>query len=136
MKRRKFINRISLSLAGATLLSEFSYPAGNLLKIRQEYTDAETAYGKIRGTRIEGVNIFKGVPYAGKVSGDRRFRRPAPLEPWTGIREALLPGAPSMQSPRRNEPDPAEDCLFLNIWTPANDNKRDLSCSTITAEVM
>lgn len=89
-----------------------------------DFVEVDTAYGKIRGARASGVNIFKGIPYAGRVSGDRRFRRPAPLQPWTGVREALQFGPPAIQPPRRNEPDPAEDCLFLNIWTPANDQKK------------
>jgi len=84
--------------------------------------EVEITHGKIKGARHEGVNIFKGIPYAGRVSGDRRFRRPAELKPWTGVRNALQLGAPAIQSPRENEPEPAEDCLFLNIWTPANDN--------------
>jgi para-nitrobenzyl esterase len=86
--------------------------------------EAETEYGKIRGIRNQGVNIYKGVPYAGSVSGDRRFREPAPLNPWSGVRDATQLGAPAIQPPRANEPDPAEDCLFLNIWTPANDNQK------------
>jgi para-nitrobenzyl esterase len=84
--------------------------------------EVEISHGKIRGARIEGINIFKGIPYGGKVSGGRRFRRPAELMPWTGVRDTLHLGAPAMQAPRQNEPEPAEDCLFLNIWTPANDN--------------
>lgn len=84
--------------------------------------EVEISHGKIRGTRVEGVNIFKGIPYGGRVSGDRRFRRPAELKPWLGVRDALQLGAPAIQPPRQNEPEPAEDCLFLNIWTPANDN--------------
>ena len=86
--------------------------------------EVEISYGKIRGVRGDGVNTFKGIPYAGKVSGDRRFRRPAELKPWAGVREALQLGALAIQPPRRNEPEPAEDCLFLNIWTPANDNQK------------
>lgn len=89
-----------------------------------EYVQVETSYGRIRGIRKEGVNTFKGIPYGGKVSGDRRFRRAAPVNPWTGVRDALEVGAPSIQPPRRNEPAPAEDCLFLNVWTPANDQKK------------
>ena len=84
--------------------------------------EVEITHGKIKGARIEGVNIFRGIPYAGKVSGDRRFRRPAELKPWSGVRNALQLGAPAIQPQRENEPKPAEDCLFLNIWTPANDN--------------
>ncbi len=86
--------------------------------------EVEITHGKIRGARDEGVSIFKGIPYAGRVSGDRRFRRPAKLIPWSGVRNALQLGAPAVQTTRENEPEPAEDCLFLNIWTPANDNAK------------
>ncbi len=77
-------------------------------------SQVETSYGKVSGARSDGVSIFKGVPYAGRISGDRRFRRPAELEPWAGVREALHLGAPAIQPPRRNEPEPAEDCLYLH----------------------
>jgi para-nitrobenzyl esterase len=86
--------------------------------------DVETTYGMVRGMRAQGVNIFKGIPYAGSVSGEHRFRRPAELQPWAGVRDAAQLGAPSIQPPRQNEPDPAEDCLFLNVWTPANDSQK------------
>ena len=86
--------------------------------------EVEISHGKIRGFREEGVNIFKGIPYAGRTSGDRRFRQPAELEPWPGVRDAAQLGAPAIQPPRLNEPPPAEDCLFLNIWTPANDHQK------------
>ena len=86
--------------------------------------EVEISHGKVRGARHGGVNIFKSIPYAVRVSGERRFRRPADLQPWAGVRDALSLGAPAIQPPRRNEPDPDEDCLFLNIWTPANDNQK------------
>lgn len=119
MKRREFLNKTALSVAG---LSISSHAFSNSLT--DEFITAETNFGKIKGQRIDGVNIFKGVPYAGRVSGDRRFRRPAPLESWTDVRDALQLGAPAIQNPRRNEPAPSEDCLFLNVWTPANDGKK------------
>jgi len=86
--------------------------------------EVEISHGKIRGMESEGVNIFKGIPYAGNVSGVRRFRRPAELEPWSGVRDALQLGAPAIQPPRQGEPEPSENCLFLNIWTPAIDNQK------------
>ena len=86
--------------------------------------DVEISHGKIRCFREEGVNIFKGIPYAGRISGDRRFRQPGELEPWAGVRDATHLGEPAIQPPRLNEPAPAEDCLFLNIWTPANDHQK------------
>ena len=63
-------------------------------------TIVTTAYGKLRGTRDNGVSAFLGVPYAGRVSGDRRFRRPAPLAPWAGVRDALRLGPPAILAPR------------------------------------
>jgi len=89
---------------------------------------ANTAYGQVKGARVNGVSMFKGVPYAGKVSGERRFLSPGKLEPWTGVRDAVKLGAPSIQPPNQtygiDEPKPNEDCLVLNIWTPATDNAK------------
>ena len=124
LNRRQFVNRISASIAGTFVLSSLGHSAFSSNPFgAEEFVDAECAYGKLRGIREKGVNIFKGIPYAGRISGDRRFRRPAPLEPWTGVRDALELGAPSIQDSRWG-PKPAEDCLFLNVWTPANDNKK------------
>jgi carboxylesterase type B len=61
-----------------------------------DFIETQTTHGKIRGPREAGVNIFKGIPYAGQVSGQYRFRRPAELEPWSGVREALELGPPAM----------------------------------------
>ncbi len=120
MQRRTFISRASLATAALTLPKHvFSRRYSN-----ETYIETETAKGKIRGIRTEGVNIFKGIPYAGKVSGERRFKRPGEVMPWSGVKDTLSLGAPAIQPPRNGEPDPAEDCLFLNVWTPANDNKK------------
>ena len=125
INRRKFLSQLSLTAAGTAFTSHL-FASDFLLRpsIIEEFVNAETSYGKIKGYREQGVNIFKGIPYAGKTSGDRRFRRPAPLEHWTGVRDATALGAPAIQNPRTNEPAPSEDCLFLNVWTPANDNKK------------
>ncbi len=120
LDRRDFLTRLSLTTA-ALYLPNYGFSSF----VKQEgFIDVEITHGKIRGARNEGVNVFKGIPYGGRTSGDRRFRSPAPLEHWTGIRETLQLGAPAIQPPRQNEPDPSEDCLFLNVWTPANDNKK------------
>lgn len=120
IQRRDFLTRLSLATAAA-YVPHYAFGAGGKA---DEFVEVEIRHGRIRGMRTEGVNLFKGIPYAGRTSGDRRFRRPAPLEKWTGVRDALEFGAPAIQSPRRNEPAPSEDCLFLNVWTPANDHKK------------
>ncbi|MEO3808941.1 carboxylesterase family protein [Sphaerisporangium sp. B11E5] len=86
-----------------------------------------TRYGRLRGSRTEGVYSFKGVPYAAPPFGAGRFRPPRPVRPWDGVRDALAFG-PEAPQPRPLDPrieglvpDPAvpgEDCLNLNIWTP------------------
>src|SRR4051794_9160066 len=91
------------------------------------YIEVKTTGGRIRGAASNGLMTFKGIPYAGSVSGANRFKAAPPLKPWTGVRDALQFGPPSPQpgrTARGNEPAPAEDCLFLNVWTPAADGRR------------
>ncbi len=79
--------------------------------------------------KTDGLSTFKGIPYGGSVSGGNRFKAAPPLQPWTGVRDALKSGPPSIQSPLRpsfgtSEGMPAEDCLYLNVWTPAADDRK------------
>ncbi len=123
--RRKFIKRTALATSPLICFPQYSFCS---LNTGYDYKVVDTPYGKLRGYQEDGVNIFKGVPYAGSVSGEKRFQKAGPVEPWKGIREAIQLGNPSIQPPNQtyglNEPDPAENCLVLNIWTPANDNKK------------
>jgi len=123
INRRKFVTDTARLAASAAILPALGF-SWSKQSFFEDYVIAETTHGKIRGARNNDVNVFKGVPYAGRTSGDRRFRRPAKLEPWNGTRDALEFGAPAVQPPRNGEPAPSEDCLFLNIWTPANDHKK------------
>ncbi|GAB3912263.1 carboxylesterase/lipase family protein [Larkinella knui] len=118
--RRDFLTQFALITAA---VSASGYSFGSVRK-SDAFVEVATTHGRIKGMRNEGVSVFKGIPYGGRVSGDRRFRRPAPLQPWTGVRDALQVGPPAIQNPRRNEPAPSEDCLFLNVWTPASDNRK------------
>jgi para-nitrobenzyl esterase len=96
---------------------------------KSEYVEVETTYGRIRGLKMNGLSTFKGVAYGGSASGTNRFKAARPLQPWTGVRDALKFGPPSLQSPLRpsfgtSEGMPAEDCLYLNVWTPAADGRK------------
>ena len=93
------------------------------------YLEVETGQGRVRGGHSRGALAFKGIPYAGSVTGVARFKEAPPPQPWTGIRDATKLGPPAMQGPGttygENEPPYSENCLVLNVWTPAvNDGRK------------
>ncbi len=93
------------------------------------FVDVEIASGRLRGGHSRGALAFKGIPYAGSVSGRNRFKAAPPLTPWTGVCDATRLGPPAMQGPGttygEHEPAYSEDCLVLNVWTPAvNDGRK------------
>ncbi|MGE2731009.1 carboxylesterase/lipase family protein [Mycolicibacterium vaccae] len=90
---------------------------------------AHTSCGALRGEALDGALVFRGVPYAAPPTGERRWRPAQPVEPWTGVRDATAfgPIAPQDISPQRLAKrglTMSEDCLTLNIWTPAVDERR------------
>jgi len=94
-----------------------------------------TKFGKVKGYVEDGILGFKGVRY-GADTGKARFQPPADPEPWTDEKEAKAYGNSTPQNPAGDggglfkswRPQPAlpqsEDCLFLNVWTPAADTKK------------
>jgi len=92
---------------------------------------AQTNYGKLRGVRDRGVHVFRGIPYARPPVGELRFRPPQRPQPWTGIRDATQFGPAGPQyagalglALKLLVGRTGEDCLTLNIWTPAPDAGR------------
>jgi len=89
----------------------------------------ETACGPVSGRRAEGVapvREFLGIPFAAPPVGDRRWRPPQAPEPWTSTRSCTSFGPacpqPVLEHSASGALDPAamdEDCLYLNVWTPA-----------------
>src|SRR2546427_12782084 len=86
---------------------------------------AETVHGKVRGASLPGgILSFKGIRYAASPAAALRFAPPGPVEPWSGIRDAVA-YAPSCPQPsqrpagRSQEDVEDEDCLALNVWSPA-----------------
>ncbi|MCW5909257.1 MAG: carboxylesterase/lipase family protein [Chitinophagales bacterium] len=85
-----------------------------------------TAYGKLRGTTDQNVYVWKGIPFAKAPTGELRFRSPQLPEKWEGIKEATEFGAsaPQMKSSFSRSEMQDENCLSLNIWSPAADGKK------------
>lgn len=83
--------------------------------------------GLLKGTLEDGLKIYRGIPYAAPPVGDLRWRPPQPAPKWTGVRAADQFGRACMQTNPAiaNLPAPSEDCLYLNVWTPAKkDNEK------------
>jgi len=82
-----------------------------------------TESGTISGIRANGLSVYKGIPFAAPPVADLRWRPPVHAAPWTGTRKADAFAPACMQvgvsMPGETPPATSEDCLYLNIWTPA-----------------
>ncbi|MBM2614624.1 carboxylesterase family protein [Actinoplanes sp. LDG1-06] len=83
---------------------------------------AETSAGAVEGVRDDSVTRFRGIPYAAPPVGDLRWRAPQPVAAWDGVRESSESGPACAQGPQRK--DASEDCLHLDVTTPAPDGER------------
>jgi para-nitrobenzyl esterase len=132
MNRRHFITQSALLVAASGTFLRRAWAA------ESDFVVADTAFGKIRGVDVQGIKTFKGIPYGATTAGRNRFMPPADPARWTGVRDALAYGPSAPQRNPDTPPAPArlavaadglptegEDCLVLNIWTPAvNDGRK------------
>ncbi len=143
-----FFRRASAIAAGACALALCVFPAqgaerhpdpdAQQLFIGENIAVAQTAYGKVRGFVLRDIFCFRGIPYGADTGGENRFMPPRPPEAWEGVRPAVAYGASAPQSYYDRRPESysmfvdhwnydlmGEDCLRLNVWTPAlDDGKR------------
>jgi para-nitrobenzyl esterase len=126
MNRRTFLARAAASTAGTTLWlhsREISAQAPSPGPV------VEIASGRIRGAVRPGVVMFKGVPYGAPTGANARFLPPSAPMPWTGVRDTVAYGPRAPQPFRAMIPEigdmltgsggMSEDCLRVNVWTPA-----------------
>jgi para-nitrobenzyl esterase len=93
---------------------------------------ATTANGVVEGTlEASGVKSYKGIPFAAPPVGELRWKAPQPAQKWKGVRKADHFGPRAMQLPLFSDmvfrsDGVSEDCLYLNVWTPAKSAKDKL----------
>lgn len=143
--RRNFIQSLGLgaaSISAAPVLAANSPDAssksdGQLLFVGDDIALASTEYGKIRGFILRDIVQFLGIPYGADTSGKNRFMPPQKPANWSDVRPCVWWGntAPQIMEKRYsnqyasfvdhwNYDDVSEDCLRLNVWTPAIDTKK------------
>lgn len=85
-------------------------------------TQVQVKQGKLLGTAADGLLVFKGIPFAKPPIGDLRWRAPQPIKQWSGVLQAdkFAPGPMQGGNPPSGK---SEDCLYLNVWTPAKSKK-------------
>lgn len=114
LPRREFLHRsgacAGAAAAGLALPAAFASPSSRSIV-------AQTRSGPVRGEVAQGLRIFRGIRY-GADTATRRFLPPIAPEPWSAVAAATAhgPSCPQRGSLRERE---SEDCLFLNVWTPA-----------------
>ena len=94
------------------------------------------AQGILHGTVEDGIKVFRGVPYAASPVGDRRWKAPLPPARWFGVRKADRFSAGALQVDTRagwkedsfelSADMDCEDCLYLNLYTPAQTQEEKL----------
>lgn len=105
---------------------------GQVLFLGDDIAIAETAYGRVQGFILRGIYQFRGIPYGADTGNKNRFMPPREPEPWENVYPAVWWGnsAPQIMDGRYSSPwasfvdhwnydDVSEDCLKLNVWTPA-----------------
>jgi para-nitrobenzyl esterase len=86
-----------------------------------QITQARVTGGEVSAVVEGGISMFKGIPFAAPPVGDLRWKAPAAVKAWTGVKKADAFANACMQAPNTqgNTAPVSEDCLYLNVWTPA-----------------
>ena len=91
-------------------------------------TTVEVTGGTIEGIEQDGIFSYKGIPFAAPPVGELRWKVPAPVQTWTGVKkaDAFAPACMQAANSMGNTAPVSEDCLYLNVWTPAKNQGEKL----------
>jgi para-nitrobenzyl esterase len=120
------VNRYLIRLLAASVML-----LGALPVVLHAQPIVEAPGGALKGAALDGVNVYRGIPYAQPPVRRLRWRPPVPAQRWKGVRDATRFGPACVQPPSRPGSiySPAqslavsEDCLSLNVWAPADASK-------------
>ena len=92
--------------------------------VQAQIGTAQVTGGSVEGTVADGLSTYLGIPFAAPPVGDLRWKAPQPVKAWSGVKKAAQHGAGCMQEPGLAkqmgfEGALSEDCLFIDVWSPA-----------------
>jgi para-nitrobenzyl esterase len=88
------------------------------LCLAQQPAPVRVEQGLVQGASEDGLTVYRGIPFATPPVGDLRWRAPQPAAKWADVRQTTTFGPKPIQGSGTG-PDMSEDCLYLNVWTPA-----------------
>jgi para-nitrobenzyl esterase len=132
------VGKAGISPASAQTRARSGEADGQVLLVGDKIAVADTTYGKVRGYVLRGIHYFLGIPYGADTSGADRFMSPRKPKPWTDVFPAIWWGNSAPQNMENryankyasfrdhwNYDDVSEDCLRINVFTPAiNDGRK------------
>jgi len=118
---RSFNRSLSATLALAAAIALVAAPRAFAAQVK-------VAQGLLEGTEEHGMQVFRGIPFAAPPVGALRWHEPEPAQPWPGVRKAdkFGPACPQgrVEADGKLGANISEDCLYLNVWTPAKSGEK------------
>ncbi len=101
----------------AAIVSLLALLAASAAPAAEAPAPVRTRHGLVQGVAEKDLTVYRGIPFATPPVGELRWRAPVPPKPWEGVRSAAEFAPDPYQGDGKG--NVSEDCLYLNVWTPA-----------------